>query len=175
MLKVAVFRYLFWAVLVLVFAAGAARISIFGLGYLLACFYLLLFGTTLLQKDTRARLVPWDCLILYNVTVIISKNMLSLLSCVFVEQMQSSFCWVIQLFSLVCTVKGYYNRECVRAWGPWAHRGGTRASPGPAPPPSHSQGDAEQGQGLPAARGRGRRPLGQRLLPVAAAAAPRLP
>lgn len=29
--------------------------------------------------------------------------------------MQSSFCWVIQLFSLVCTVKGYYDRE-------WAKR-----------------------------------------------------
>lgn len=77
MLKVAVFRYLFWLVLVVVFVAGATRISIFGLGYLLACFYLLLFGTTLLQKDTRAQLVLWDCLILYNVTVIISKNMLS--------------------------------------------------------------------------------------------------
>ncbi|ELK00499.1 Protein FAM38A [Pteropus alecto] len=109
MLKVAVFRYLFWLVLVVVFVTGATRISVFGLGYLLACFYLLLFGTSLLQKDTHARLVLWDCLILYNVTVIISKNMLSLLSCVFVEQMQSSFCWVIQLFSLVCTVKGYYN------------------------------------------------------------------
>ncbi|XP_020029137.2 piezo-type mechanosensitive ion channel component 1 isoform X2 [Castor canadensis] len=109
MLKVAVFRYLFWLVLVVVFVTGATRISIFGLGYLLACFYLLLFGTVLLQKDTRAQLVLWDCLILYNVTVIISKNMLSLLSCVFVEQMQSSFCWVIQLFSLVCTVKGYYD------------------------------------------------------------------
>ncbi|KAG3256695.1 piezo type mechanosensitive ion channel component 1, transcript variant X2 [Ictidomys tridecemlineatus] len=109
MLKVAVFRYLFWLVLVVVFITGATRISIFGLGYLLACFYLLLFGTTLLQKGTRSRLVLWDCLILYNVTVIISKNMLSLLSCVFVEQMQSSFCWVIQLFSLVCTVKGYYD------------------------------------------------------------------
>ncbi|KAM5263725.1 piezo-type mechanosensitive ion channel component 1 [Ctenodactylus gundi] len=109
MLKVAVFRHLFWLVLVVVFTTGATRISIFGLGYLLACFYLLLFGTTLLQKDTRARLMLWDCLILYNVTVIISKNMLSLLSCVFVEQMQTSFCWVIQLFSLVCTVKGYYN------------------------------------------------------------------
>ncbi|XP_046539730.1 piezo-type mechanosensitive ion channel component 1 isoform X1 [Equus quagga] len=109
MLKVAVFRYLFWLVLVVVFVTGATRISIFGLGYLLACFYLLLFGTTLLQKDTHARLVLWDCLILYNVTVIISKNMLSLLSCVFVEQMQSNFCWVIQLFSLVCTVKGYYD------------------------------------------------------------------
>lgn len=77
MLKVAVFRYLFWLVLVVVFVAGATRISIFGLGYLLACFYLLLFGTALLQKDTRAQLVLWDCLILYNVTVIISKNMLS--------------------------------------------------------------------------------------------------
>lgn len=77
MLKVAVFRYLFWLVLVVVFVTGATRISIFGLGYLLACFYLLLFGTTLLQKDTRAQLVLWDCLILYNVTVIISKNMLS--------------------------------------------------------------------------------------------------
>ncbi|XP_053410849.1 piezo-type mechanosensitive ion channel component 1 isoform X1 [Nycticebus coucang] len=111
MLKVAVFRYLFWLVLVVVFVTGATRISVFGLGYLLACFYLLLFGTSLLQKDTRAQLVLWDCLILYNVTVIISKNMLSLLSCVFVEQMQMSFCWVIQLFSLVCTVKGYYNPQ----------------------------------------------------------------
>ncbi|XP_015331270.2 piezo-type mechanosensitive ion channel component 1 isoform X1 [Bos taurus] len=109
MLKVAVFRYFFWLVLVVVFITGATRISVFGLGYLLACFYLLLFGTSLQQKDTRARLVLWDCLILYNVTVIVSKNMLSLLSCVFVEQMQSSFCWVIQLFSLVCTVKGYYD------------------------------------------------------------------
>nr|XP_020844820.1 piezo-type mechanosensitive ion channel component 1 isoform X3 [Phascolarctos cinereus] len=108
-LKVAVFRYLFWLVLVVVFITGATRISIFGLGYLLACFYLLLFGTSLLQKSTKAQLVLWDCLILYNVTVIISKNMLSLLSCVFVQQMQNNFCWVIQVFSLVCTVKGYYD------------------------------------------------------------------
>ncbi|PKU33348.1 piezo-type mechanosensitive ion channel component 1 [Limosa lapponica baueri] len=109
MAKVVVFRYLFWFVLVVVFIAGANRISLFGLGYLLASFYLLLFGTAMLRKPARARLVLWDCLILYNITVIISKNMLSLLSCVFVQQMQSDFCWVIQLFSLVCTVKGYYN------------------------------------------------------------------
>lgn len=25
--------------------------------------------------------------------------------------MQNNFCWVIQLFSLACTVKGYYDRE----------------------------------------------------------------
>ncbi|XP_030060451.1 piezo-type mechanosensitive ion channel component 1 [Microcaecilia unicolor] len=109
MLKVVVFRYLFWFVLVVVFVTGATRISIFGLGYLMACFYLLLIGTSMLQKPVHVRLALWDCLILYNVTVIISKNMLALLSCVFVQSMQSNFCWVIQLFSLVCTVRGYYN------------------------------------------------------------------
>uniref|UniRef100_A0A8C6XGL7 Piezo type mechanosensitive ion channel component 1 (Er blood group) n=1 Tax=Naja naja TaxID=35670 RepID=A0A8C6XGL7_NAJNA len=120
MAKVCVFRYLFWFVLVIIFVAGANRISIFGLGYLMACFYLLLFGTAMLRWSLRARLILWDCLILYNVTVIIAKNMLSLLSCVFVQQMQDNFCWVIQLFSLACTVKGYYdpkdaakNQDCV--------------------------------------------------------------
>ncbi|XP_013921090.1 PREDICTED: piezo-type mechanosensitive ion channel component 1-like, partial [Thamnophis sirtalis] len=111
--KVCVFRYLFWFVLVVVFIAGANRISIFGLGYLMACFYLLLFGTAMLRWSLRARLILWDCLILYNVTVIIAKNMLSLLSCVFVQQMQNNFCWVIQLFSLACTVKGYYDPKDV--------------------------------------------------------------
>lgn len=77
MLKVCVFRYLFWLVLVVVFIAGATRISIFGLGYLTACFYFLLFGTALLRRPLKARLVLWDCLILYNVTVIIAKNLLS--------------------------------------------------------------------------------------------------
>lgn len=77
MLKVCVFRFLFWFVLVIVFVAGANRISIFGLGYLLACFYLLLFGTGLLCRPLKHRLRLWDCLILYNVTVIIAKNMLS--------------------------------------------------------------------------------------------------
>lgn len=35
--------------------------------------------------------------------------MLLFLVCVFVEQMQISFCWVIQFFSFVCIVKGYYD------------------------------------------------------------------
>ncbi|KAF2985478.1 hypothetical protein EK904_010369 [Melospiza melodia maxima] len=113
MVKVVVFHYLFWVVLVVVFITGTTRISLFGLGYVLACFYLLLSGTAMLRKSARARLALWDCLILYNIAVIISKNMLSLLSCVFVQQMQSRFCWVIQLFSLVCTVKGYYNPKAM--------------------------------------------------------------
>lgn len=77
MAKVLVFRHLFWFVLSVVFITGATRISVFGLGYLLACFFFLLFGTQLLVKPSRTRLTLWDCLIIYNVGVIISKNMLS--------------------------------------------------------------------------------------------------
>ncbi|KAM9848176.1 piezo-type mechanosensitive ion channel component 1 [Aulostomus maculatus] len=113
MAKVLVFRYLFWFVLSVVFITGASRVSVFGLGYLLACFFFLLFGTKLLVKPSRTRLALWDCLIIYNVAVIISKNMLSILACVFVFEMQKGFCWVIQLFSLVCTVKGYYDPNAV--------------------------------------------------------------
>uniref|UniRef100_A0A6Q2XFF6 Piezo-type mechanosensitive ion channel component n=1 Tax=Esox lucius TaxID=8010 RepID=A0A6Q2XFF6_ESOLU len=109
MAKVLVFRHMFWFVLSVVFVTGATRISVFGLGYLLACFFFLLFGKRLLRKPSRTRLVMWDCLIIYNVAVIIAKNMLSILACVFVMEMQKGFCWVIQLFSLVCTVKGYYD------------------------------------------------------------------
>lgn len=72
-----VFRYFFWFVLSVVFVTGATRISVFGLGYLLACFFFLLFGTQLLVKPSKIRLTLWDCLIIYNVAVIISKNLLS--------------------------------------------------------------------------------------------------
>ncbi|XP_038124016.1 piezo-type mechanosensitive ion channel component 1 isoform X2 [Cyprinodon tularosa] len=113
MVKVLVFRYFFWFVLSVVFITGATRISVFGLGYLIASFFFLLFGTKLLVRPSRVRLMLWDCLIIYNVAVIISKNALSILACVFVTEMQARFCWVIQLFSLVCTVKGYYDAEAV--------------------------------------------------------------
>lgn len=111
--KVLVFRYFFWFVLSMVFITGATRISVFGLGYLISSFFFLLFGTKLLVKPSRVRLMLWDCLIIYNVAVIISKNVLSILACVFVSEMQARFCWVIQLFSLVCTVKGYYDPKAV--------------------------------------------------------------
>uniref|UniRef100_A0AAX7UFF8 Piezo-type mechanosensitive ion channel component n=1 Tax=Astatotilapia calliptera TaxID=8154 RepID=A0AAX7UFF8_ASTCA len=114
MAKVLVFRHFFWFVLSVVFITGSTRISVFGLGYLLACFFFLLFGTQLLGKPSRTRLNLWDCLIIYNVAVIISKNLLSILACVFVFEMQKGFCWVIQLFSLVCTVKGYYDRKFLK-------------------------------------------------------------
>lgn len=92
MLKVAIFCFLFW----LVSVKGAAHISIFRLGYPLAHLCLLLFSTKM-QKNTPACLLPKECLILYKLTVTVSKNMLLFLSWVYLEQMQSNFFWAIQL------------------------------------------------------------------------------
>lgn len=96
MVKVLVFRYFFWFVLSMVFITGATRISVFGLGYLIASFFFLLFGTKLLVKPSRVRLMLWDCLIIYNVAVIISKNALSvrikLLVCSLSALFREMFC-----------------------------------------------------------------------------------
>lgn len=51
-------------------------------------------------RSTRSRMMCADMLLFCQI-----------LACVFVVEMQKNFCWVIQLFSLVCTVKGYYDRK----------------------------------------------------------------
>lgn len=81
MYKVIIFSYLFWFVLTIIFITGTTRISIFCMGYLVACFYFLLFGGDLLLKPIRSILRYWDWLIAYNVFVITMKNILSVSSC----------------------------------------------------------------------------------------------
>lgn len=77
MLKVIMFSYLFWFVLTIIFITGTTRISIFCMGYLVACFYFLLFGGELLLKPIKKILHYWDFLIAYNIFVITMKNILS--------------------------------------------------------------------------------------------------
>lgn len=81
MYKVIIFSYLFWFVLTIIFITGTTRISIFCMGYLVACFYFLLFGGDLLLKPIRSILRYWDWLIAYNVFVITMKNILSVGNC----------------------------------------------------------------------------------------------
>ncbi|KAM5222304.1 piezo-type mechanosensitive ion channel component 2 isoform 2-T2 [Ctenodactylus gundi] len=107
MSKVIVFSYLFWFVLTIVFITGTTRISIFCMGYLVACFYFLLFGGDLLLKPIRSILRYWDWLIAYNVFVITMKNVLSIGACGYIGTLVQRSCWLIQAFSLACTVKGY--------------------------------------------------------------------
>ncbi|XP_072903212.1 piezo-type mechanosensitive ion channel component 2 isoform X3 [Hemitrygon akajei] len=107
MIKVIGFSYLFWFVLTIIFITGTTRISIFCMGYLVACFYFLLFGGELLLKPIKIILQYWDCLIAYNVFVITMKNILSIGACAYINSLVLRGCWFIQTFGLVCTVKGY--------------------------------------------------------------------
>ncbi|XP_072296798.1 piezo-type mechanosensitive ion channel component 2 [Eucyclogobius newberryi] len=107
MLKVITFSYLFWFVLTIIFITGTTRISVFCMGYLVACFYFLLFGGELLLKPIKKILHYWDFLIAYNIFVITMKNILSILACGYINHLVKHQCWLIQLLSLACTIKDY--------------------------------------------------------------------
>ncbi|KAM9458128.1 LOW QUALITY PROTEIN: piezo-type mechanosensitive ion channel component 2 [Salvelinus alpinus] len=120
MLKVIMFSYLFWFVLTIIFITGTTRISLFCLGYLVGCFYFLLFGGELLLKPIKKILHYWDFLIAYNVFVITMKNILSILACGYINVLVVNNCWLIQLLSLACTIKEYkvvINRDITPADG----------------------------------------------------------
>uniref|UniRef100_A0A3B5L8N6 Piezo TM25-28 domain-containing protein n=1 Tax=Xiphophorus couchianus TaxID=32473 RepID=A0A3B5L8N6_9TELE len=76
MVKVFVYSYFFWLVLCLIFITGTTRINIFCLGYLVACFYFMLFGGSVLMQPVRYILRLWDWLIAYTCFVIAMKNLL---------------------------------------------------------------------------------------------------
>ncbi|XP_060912625.1 piezo-type mechanosensitive ion channel component 2 [Labrus mixtus] len=107
MVKVFVFSYFFWLVLCLIFITGTTRINIFCLGYLVACFYFMLFGGSVLMQPVRSILRLWDWLIGYTCFVITMKNLLSLGSCAYLGSLLKNGCWLIQAFSMFCTIKGY--------------------------------------------------------------------
>ncbi|MGH0140400.1 UNVERIFIED_CONTAM: hypothetical protein FKN15_042819 [Acipenser sinensis] len=111
MLKVAMFSYLFWFVLTIIFITGTTRISIFCMGYLVACFYFLLFGGGLLLKPIKVILHFWDFLIAYNVFVITMKNVLSIAACGYIGPLVKNCCWLVQTLSLACTIKEYKPPE----------------------------------------------------------------
>ncbi|XP_067904575.1 piezo-type mechanosensitive ion channel component 2-like [Heterodontus francisci] len=107
MLKVVVFSYLFWFVLCLIFITGTSRINIFCMGYLVACFYFMLFGGRLLLKPVKVVLRHWDYLIGYTILVIVTKNVFAIGSCVYLKSLLEKNCWVVQTFGMACTIKEY--------------------------------------------------------------------
>uniref|UniRef100_A0A8C4S4N3 Piezo TM25-28 domain-containing protein n=1 Tax=Erpetoichthys calabaricus TaxID=27687 RepID=A0A8C4S4N3_ERPCA len=111
MAKVSIFGYFFWLVLCLLFITGTTRINIFCMGYLMSCFYFMLFGGTLLLKPVQHVLKRWDLLIAYTTLVITMKNALSLGACVYMDIFLKKGCWIIQMLSMFCTVPGYELRK----------------------------------------------------------------
>ncbi|XP_069506230.1 piezo-type mechanosensitive ion channel component 2-like [Ambystoma mexicanum] len=107
MAKVVVFSFHFWFVLCLIFITGTTRINILCMGYLMACFYFMLFGGNLLLKTVKHILKFWDYLIAYTAFVITMKNLLSIGACAYLDKLLNNNCWLIQTFSMFCTIKGY--------------------------------------------------------------------
>ncbi|XP_075703006.1 piezo-type mechanosensitive ion channel component 2-like isoform X3 [Rhinoderma darwinii] len=107
MAKVVVFSYHFWFVLCLIFITGTTRINILCMVYLMACFHFMLFGGSLLLKPVRHILKLWDYLITYTAFVITMKNLLSVGACAYLDKLMKNNCWLIQTFSMFCTIKGY--------------------------------------------------------------------
>uniref|UniRef100_A0A8C3IIS5 Piezo-type mechanosensitive ion channel component n=1 Tax=Chrysemys picta bellii TaxID=8478 RepID=A0A8C3IIS5_CHRPI len=107
MAKVVVFGYHFWFVLCLIFITGTTRINIFCLGYLMACFYFMIFGSSLLLKPVKNILRLWDYLIAYTALVIVMKNLLAIGACAYLDKLLRNHCWLIQIFGMFCTIPGY--------------------------------------------------------------------
>ncbi|XP_053571976.1 piezo-type mechanosensitive ion channel component 2-like [Bombina bombina] len=107
MAKVVVFSFHFWFVLCLIFITGTTRINILCMGYLMACFHFMLFGGSLLLKPVKHMLKLWDYLISYTAFVIAMKNILSIGACAYLDKLMKNNCWLIQTFSMFCTIKGY--------------------------------------------------------------------
>ncbi|XP_070191211.1 piezo-type mechanosensitive ion channel component 2-like isoform X2 [Littorina saxatilis] len=100
--KQGVYEYMFWVTLAVVFIAGATRVNIFGLGYVIAVFCFMWYGKEFLLKPLRKLLRMWNFLIAYVVFVLFAKACLQLVGCVYVNKLFQSNCWVVQLFGINC-------------------------------------------------------------------------
>lgn len=95
-IKAGVFFYSFWFTLMIVLITGTARISLFCMGYILACFIFLWFGEDMLLKPVRKLLSMWMGVIVYCYLVIMAKCALQVLvtcSLTFVSVSVSRLTW----------------------------------------------------------------------------------
>jgi len=72
-IKTGGFFYSFWVTLMIVLITGTARISLFCMGYILACFIFLWLGEDMILKPVRKLLSMWMGLLIYNYLVIMAK------------------------------------------------------------------------------------------------------
>jgi hypothetical protein len=68
-IKYAIFMYGAWAVLSIVYLAGTTRISLLGLGYLIACFYFLWYGQDFLTIPVATMHRLYENLFLFKILI----------------------------------------------------------------------------------------------------------
>lgn len=102
------FSCFYWVTLAVVFltATGRTKTNLFGLGYILGCFFFLWNGSEFYLKPIRTIIKTWKLMIAYCAAVIFLKTILHVIGCVFSEELlNSNICWVSTLFGISCTSK----------------------------------------------------------------------
>ncbi|XP_055643566.1 piezo-type mechanosensitive ion channel component isoform X1 [Toxorhynchites rutilus septentrionalis] len=101
-LKRGVFLVFFWFTLAIVFLTGSSRVTLFSIGYLIGSFTFLWQGTDFYLRPIKAILRTWNMLIGYNVFVITTKTLLQMVGCLWLNQLTTNICWLVQLLGISC-------------------------------------------------------------------------
>ncbi|KAL4234818.1 hypothetical protein ACF0H5_006459 [Mactra antiquata] len=114
--KNAIFGYMFWVTLAIIFIAGTFRVNLFSMGYVIAVFCFMWFGQEFLTKPLRKLCRAWNFLIGYCFIVLLLKAVLQLPVCVYIQTMETKACWLLQLLGLTCLRPGYFQKitnDCI--------------------------------------------------------------
>ncbi|CAF1232591.1 unnamed protein product, partial [Didymodactylos carnosus] len=108
------FMYGCWIVLAIAYFAGTTRISLLGLGYLIACVYFLWYGQEFFTKPILRLLKMWNYLIYYCFGVIFIKACLQVIVCTFLYKAiacgSAFFCAFMDLF-VSCLKREYIPQK----------------------------------------------------------------
>eukprot|EP00731_Ephydatia_muelleri_P038646 Em0842g2a len=84
--KILIFKYSFWLTLLLLFLFATLQISLFGWIYLLACFFFLFRGQTILKATRSHRIRWWSALRFLVWLMLLIRVALQIVDCAFTEK-----------------------------------------------------------------------------------------
>lgn len=100
------FSGFYWVTLAVVFLTATGRTNLFGLGYILGCFFFLWNGSEYYLKELRQIVKTWKWIIAYCAMVIFLKTLLHVVGCVENDFFfGTSYCWISRLLGIVCRCK----------------------------------------------------------------------
>ncbi|XP_063226263.1 piezo-type mechanosensitive ion channel component-like isoform X4 [Bacillus rossius redtenbacheri] len=100
--KRVVLQVFLWVILGFMFLAGTNRVNVFSVGYLVGTFVFLWQGEETYLLPVPRILRRWNCLLGYNVAVMVAKSLLQIVGCVFIKEALRHACWAVQLLGISC-------------------------------------------------------------------------
>lgn len=103
------FSCFYWVTLAVVFLTATGGANLFGLGYILGCFFFLWNGSEFYLKPIRTIIKTWKLIIAYCATVILLKTILHVVGCIESATLLTTcpnsgpnLCWVSKLLGISC-------------------------------------------------------------------------